>query len=470
MNTLAGVKAIVKKEDRAAVLIVLSAFVLRWVGITHPPLEINHSWRQALTNMIARNYLETGYQFFFPQVDLAGNLSGIIGSEMPFFNTLIYGVSLVFGYEHWYGRIINLMVSSAGLWFFYKLVKELHSKKLALYALGILTVSIWFTFSRKIMPDTFSIALMIIGMYCALQYLTTEKMGALGLFFIFGLLAVGTKLPAVGWFSALILLFWSKHKTALKIHLILAAGFNALIAYGWYFFWVPYLVETYGYQLFFPKTLSQGFTELADLLPDLAERFYFSAHYSFVAFASVLLGLIFAFKNASKKYIYLIFAVSFTYGLFIVKTGEVFPTHNYYIIPIVPFMAISGGYFLMNLPKKWGVVLMAIIAVESLANQQHDFFIKDNQWYKLKLEAIAKSNVAKEELIIINGGNSPQQIYFTNRKGWTVLSEQITPHFIDSLHSQGAQKLILNQRTIGAIDLKYNKVYKGDDFFVYDLD
>lgn len=451
-------------------LIVLSAFVVRLVGITHAPLEINHSWRQALTNMIARNFLENGYRFFFPQVDMAGNLSGIIGSEMPFFNTLIYGVSLVFGYEHWYGRIINLVVSSAGLWFFYQLIKGLHTKKLALYALGLLTVSIWFTFSRKIMPDTFSIALMIISMYCAFQYLTTAKRISLFLFFIFGLLAVGTKLPAVGWFSALILMFWSKHEPTLKIHLILAAGLNALIAYGWYFFWVPYLVETYGYQLFFPKTLSEGFTEITGLLPDLAERFYFSAHYSFVAFASVLLGLLLAFRKASKKYIYLIFAVGFTYALFIVKTGEVFPTHNYYIIPIVPFMALAGGYFLMNLPKKWGVVLIGIIAVESLANQQHDFFVKENQWYKLKLEAIAKANVAKGELIVINGGNSPQQIYFTNRKGWTVPSDEITAHLIDSLHTLGAQKLILNLHTMATPKVKYKQIYKGADFAVYDLD
>ena len=41
------------------------------------------------------------------------------------------------------------------------------------------------------------------------------------------------------------------------------------------------------------------------------------------------------------------------------------------------------------------------------------------------LEEIADSHIGKNELIIINGGDSPQQIYFTNRKGWSVDNEVI---------------------------------------------
>ena len=37
---------------------ILLFFVFRLYGITNAPLEIGHSWRQSLTNMIARNFLK----------------------------------------------------------------------------------------------------------------------------------------------------------------------------------------------------------------------------------------------------------------------------------------------------------------------------------------------------------------------------------------------------------------------------
>ena len=87
-------------------------FLVRLFGITDPPLEAMHSWRQALTNMIARNFLEVSPNIFFPRIDTAGDLTGIIGSEFPLLSYLVFLVSEIFGYEHWYGRLINLIISS----------------------------------------------------------------------------------------------------------------------------------------------------------------------------------------------------------------------------------------------------------------------------------------------------------------------------------------------------------------------
>src|SRR6187399_1038601 len=103
---------------------ILIFFIIRMIGITNPPLEISHNWRQSLTNMIARNFSESESNLLYPKIDMAGNMTGIIGSEFPFFNYLIYLTSCVFGYSHWYGRIINLIVSSFGVYTFYLIVKN----------------------------------------------------------------------------------------------------------------------------------------------------------------------------------------------------------------------------------------------------------------------------------------------------------------------------------------------------------
>src|SRR4051812_1758490 len=79
-------------------------FVIRLVGITNAPLEVAHNWRQTFTCMVARNFLENDPNILYPTIDMAGNKTGIVGAEFPLFNYLIYLISGIFGYTHWYGR------------------------------------------------------------------------------------------------------------------------------------------------------------------------------------------------------------------------------------------------------------------------------------------------------------------------------------------------------------------------------
>ena len=84
---------------------------------------------------------------------------------------------------------------------------------------------------------------------------------------------------------------------------------------------------------------------------------------------------------------------------------------------------------------------------------------------KLKLEQIAATSIEKDALIIINGGESPQELYFTNRRGWTVEhSKLLVPTFIDSLANRGAAYLILDKKKEPKVTTEYPTVYT-DDFF-----
>lgn len=53
-------------------------FILRLIGITNAPLEVGRNWRQSLTDMIARNFVEGNPNLLYPQIDMAGNQTGII--------------------------------------------------------------------------------------------------------------------------------------------------------------------------------------------------------------------------------------------------------------------------------------------------------------------------------------------------------------------------------------------------------
>jgi hypothetical protein len=158
------------------------------------------------------------------------------------------------------------------------------------------------------------------------------------------------------------------------------------------------------------------------------------------------------------------------FGLFIIKTGAVFPLHNYYIIPFVPLMALFAGYAIDRIPLKFQYMVLGIIAIESIANQQHDFRIKDSQLYKLELEKITEKVIPEEDLIIINGGQSPQDIYFSNRKGWTVdYADILKLELLDSLTKLGAKYLIVDLTRIDQFPTDQAAVYSDSHYSIYKL-
>ena len=123
-------------------------FIVRLYAITDPPLEVAHNWRQTTVTMAARNFYEADNHILYPRIDIAGEKWGITGMEFPVLNYLIYLVSLVFGYAHWYGRLINLVISSFGIFYFYKLAYKYFGYKIAFNAAFLLIFSVWFNYSR----------------------------------------------------------------------------------------------------------------------------------------------------------------------------------------------------------------------------------------------------------------------------------------------------------------------------------
>ncbi len=151
------------------------------------------------------------------------------------------------------------------------------------------------------------------------------------------------------------------------------------------------------------------------------------------------------------------------------KAGSFFSNHNYYIIAYTPMMALVSGYFIARIKVRYQWILLVLIAIEGISNQQHNFFIRDSERYKLTLEEIADKHIGKDELIVINGGDSPQQIYFTNRKGWSVDNEVITDNTkMDEFRQKGAAYLIVNKTSFSG-DLDFPQIYSDNHFDVYNL-
>ncbi|MCZ4408865.1 glycosyltransferase family 39 protein [Cryomorphaceae bacterium 1068] len=451
-------------------------FLIRLFGITNPPLEVGHNWRQTTVTMVARNFLEVDNSIFYPRIDIAGEKTGITGMEFPVLNYLIYCVSEVFVYQHWYGRLINLIISSLGLWFFYRLLRKYFPENVSFYSTIILAVSVWFQFSRKIMPDTFSMSMILACIYYGTNYLENKKNQAIQLVVYFSLLVLGmlSKLPA-GYILIVFAIPFLDKDIDLKKKLVFAlASFVGLIpVVAWYYYWVPHLVEAYGFWHFFMgSSISQGFSEILENGGQTVSRFYDTAM-KYVGFAAFLLGLIISIAKKEWR-IYTLFALGFSGFLLVVfKAGFTFSHHNYYIIPFVPIMALVAGYGLSQIEsQKIAVFLLVAICAEGIANQHQDFRIKERSAKILNLESDLDQFSERSDLILINSGYYPTPMYFAHRKGWVNTNEQIqVKEYLEDLQSKGLKYIVILKRAFGK-EMELNDhevVFDNEDYRIYKL-
>lgn len=445
-------------------------FLIRMIGITNPPIEIGHSWRQVTGLMVTRNFIEVDANILYPRIDDNQGGTGIIGMEFPVLNYLYFLIAKIFGYTHWYGRLINLLMSSIGLFYFYKLVNKYFGHRHAFLSTLCLIGSIWFAFSRKMMPDTFCISLMFIGVFYGTEYLEQGRKNNILLYIFFVSLAILSKIPAGIYLSVFIPLLINVKNSKRKWIFCITSFIPLTLTYIWYFIWNPYLSVKYGIWYNSGKAITTGFNEVISNLGLALEKFYFSSFNSYFFFTVFIIGLFLMVIKKKSTLIYLFVVVSIVFIIYIFKSGFYFYHHNYYIIPFVPIMALVAGYSISLIKTKWIFIsVLSIGMIESIANQQNDFFMKKSEKYKLALETVADSISSKDDLIAINGNGNPQQIYLTHRKGWTCDDGQLLDSaFINYLYNKGCKFLFVNKHTCKE-SINKRIVFDNDDFKVYEL-
>lgn len=444
-------------------------FILRLFNINAPIFD-GHAWRQADGYSIARNFLEIDPNILYPRIDHAGNLSGIMGSEFPIMNYLVYLLYLIFGVNWWQGRLINLVVSSIGTWYFYRIIHNYINRKVAFTAALFLITSIWLAHSRKFMPDIFSASFVITGIYFGWRYLHDRK-GLLNLIFfgLFCMTGLLSKLPSFVMTALLVPALFDKEIVFRRKVILAMTSIIVIIPVSvWYFYWAPKLTADYGYFYFYMgSSLSESFHYLINEWPNTLSRYYYDAMH-FVGFGIYLIGIFLTITRRNKKM--LIFLVSvFSFQLvYMIVAGESFVHLSYYIIPFVPAIAIFGAYAVSQIQKTWlKRLVIAIVLIEGITNQQHDFRIKESEIYKLRFEAVANEYTKRTDLIAINNEVSPTSLYFAHRKGWSINSSDTTqPSRFQKLSDKGCKLIIWDKhKSTKPVSMPYFEMISEDEHF-----
>lgn len=454
------------------ILVAISLFfVTRLIFTFQPPVEYEHAWRQATGLMYARNFAETDPHFFHPRIDDDAGGTGIVILEAPILYYGMYLMSIPFGYQEWYGRLINLIISSIGTWFFFLLIRRFFSEKSALYATLLLVTSGWLIFSRKTMQDTFALSFMIIGLEFAFRYFERKRKKDLILYTAFATLGILSKIPAVMYLVFPLAYLWIfKPPRKNVISWIRATTIPILLAVSWYFIYMPYGSRKYGYCHNLGVGIKEGLSTLLFQWYKIFELFFFQSHHSFIFIFLFLFAWIWLIRERKWNLLIILGCFNLVFLGYMVRSGTYFIQHNYYMLPYEPVAALIVGIYLNKIKRqKWAVVLVVLCMMEGIAWQARDFTNSPREEYKLELVSITERFSSQDDRVVLINNGSPVGFYMTHRKGW-MFSENNIPSEEDivELYHKGVRLVIIN-RHYHETEYNFPEIFSNRDFRVYRL-
>lgn len=403
-------------------------------------------------------------------VDETSGGTGIIGMEFPLLYYIQGKLGVLFGFHAGIGRLLNVLISTLGLVYFYALIRRFATDKTAFYATLLLMVSCFFMYSRKVMPDTEALAVYIIGIYYFFEALRFGRWKDVLLSFMMLSLGLLLKISVLPLLAFVVFAYVKTSNEPKKTGVFLIPFISLIPACIWYFIWNPYLAAHFGSWYNLGGGLMNGGKAFLESPFLLLQQLVFHPFVSYLAFGLCLYGVIRLAKQGVSwawKLSLPLFLVLFTgYAL---KAGVIFLTHEYYILPMVPLLAILGGYALSTLGKfSW--VFMLLISIEAIGNQLYDFRLNRSEAYKLELGHLAERYIPTQALVAINGNSNPQELYFLGRSGWNLSDNTLRQKgVVNDLTAKGCSYLVVNKRTLSNLPDYGKIIYDGADYQLIQL-
>jgi 4-amino-4-deoxy-L-arabinose transferase-like glycosyltransferase len=471
-------------RDRAALTLILAlGCALRLYQVDAPFVDA-HAWRQLDTAAMARNFYETSFVPFDPQVDWGGR-KGYLEAEFPLVPAVIAAVYRVAGLHETLGRYVIIAFSLALVWAVYRLAIALGRGPAAARAAALLMAvsPCAMFFGRIVIPDTPMMFFSVVALIGFVEFARTASSrwllaGAAAL-----TIACLLKLPAVFLGPAIVAaLVQFRGWTAFREPRVWLAGVVPLALTAlWY--WHAHLVfKDTGLTMgilgaptkFYPAYVSPGpwpsiyskWSTTALLTDyDFYQRMFMRFYHLLllpVGFVGALVGgVLWRGKGGAVLGVWL---VANTVFFFI--AGEVHRVHEYYQLPFLVIGAIAFGAIAWPvfdgdwIRKATGSGRVAVVAVAaalvvvSLASfyasgiTQSHFNPRGGAERMLQagraLDAITDDN---DLAVVVDdyGIMSPILLYFAHLKGWSFDPGDVRPDVIDNLRRLGARYFVTTQ-------------------------
>ncbi len=462
--------------------ILLLAFALRLYKINNPVLDW-HSFRQADTASVTREYVKHGINLLVPRYhDLSNiqsgqlNLEGYRMVEFPFINALIAWLVLTIpGLSiDVTSRIVSVIFSLGTIGALFYVVKKYSGSKVAYFSalmMAVLPFSVYY--SRVILPEPVMLFFLV---FSVLSYLNWTKQRHWG-WYVSSLFSFALALllkPFVVFFTPILLaITWAEYGFNFKkgwpvLPLIMISGLPLL----WWRSWIQQ----------FPS----GIPATKQLLNDFdghPMRFR-PAWFRVLGYerlikliCGVVLFIFFPFSilKLQKKEI----VIYGTWWLGVLAYFSVFAAgsvrHDYYQVIMIPIVAvtiargivIAEQYLQKYLPNQLPVVVLAGIVITGLliSGYQVKGFYQINHDEYLEAGAAVDRLLPPDAKIIAQANGDTLFLYQTNRTGWPI------GFSIDEKIQDGAEYYVTTAMDDEAKELeaKYFTVEKSPNYLILDL-
>lgn len=462
------------------------AFLVRLYGFGNPIADW-HSWRQADTSAVSRNFIKYGFDILHPRFDDLSNVASGIDNpngyrfvEFPLYNVFQAGFFKIFNsftIEQW-GRLIAIFSSLLSMVFLYLLTEKYAGRSAAILAaffFAFLPYNIYF--QRTILPDSSMVMAMLGGIF--FFDLAIEKKFQMNqwiysvLSIIFTAVAFLLKPYALFFTLPMIYLAWKKF------------GIGFIKKWQLWFFLILSSLPLILWR-FWMQQYPEGIAANAWLFNGDNIRFKGAFFYWIFAdrIARLILGfwglpiLLFGILAKTKKgfpggFFFSFIASSLLY-IFVIAKGNV--QHDYYQILIIPTLTIFlglGGNFLLHAREEYfnkilGYLLFIICTVFMFSFSWYfvrDYFNINNFSIVVAGEAVDRLTPKNAKVIAPYNGDT-SFLYQTKRAGWASFEKSL-PEMIKI----GADFLVLVNPT--KEDYQIGKTYKiisaSSDYILFDL-
>ncbi len=414
-------------------LLLIIGFLLRLYKIDSPIADW-HSWRQADTAAVTRNFIKEGFNPLKPKYDdmspvaerPVANPARYRFVEFPIYNIAVYPFYLIFGIDEKYHRLVSILFSLGSTVFLYFIIKKYSSKFVAAFAaltFTILPFNVFF--SRSTLPEPTFIFFALGMMYFVGEWLEKKGKRFMLLGYIFTSIAFLIKPWAI--FFYLPLLYLALKNKKFKVFLILS-----IFAVFPFIFWRLWIQQ-----------MPSGIPASSWLANGDNIRFRPSFWWWIVsermgrevlgATGLVLFFLGLVLKPKNGNYFLHLWTLSLFLYFIVFATGNV--RHNYYQLIFVPvasafvslgFAALIKGekFFVPRIFTIFLALLLYILAIYFGYKTVSEFY-KVNNPSMVEAGKKVDEMVPKNAIVLAPYGGDTAFLYQTNRAGWAYVPTSI---------------------------------------------
>lgn len=461
-----------------------------------------HKWRQSDCASIALNYYQNGMNFFQPETHNLTSDGGTSGkactSEIPILYYTVAALYKVFAYNESIFRILNMLLFFLGLFYLFRLLKNLLHDGFWAISLTLLffTSPVLVFYANNFISNSSSLAFSIVGWYYFFRFYNSGKQKWFTVSILTFLFAATFKVSAlfslfaIGGIYLVEILGISKLKTTKLFNQPIKQLLIMIAAVGIVFSWILY-ARFYNQKhdcTYFSTTIfpiwSIDKAEVFNVLDHIRNLWlaqYF--HLSVLIFLFVCLLFIIVWYKKNLKILNIALAIIFCeVVVYVLLQFWTFKDHDYYTIDmyILPVIILASTFYTLKVSfNKFfsRVITKVVFAVFVLFNiyyaqkmntERYEGWMNNygqvNDSYTIT-SYLRELGISANDTIISIPDGSHVSLYLMNQKGWTeyrdarLNREEPIPYNWDSIGIQnsidkGARYLIVN-----GINQLYEKPY-----------